>query len=222
LQKSSTSDASITKAAQVIWEFMLLRHPLQKGEVVIAMGSHDLRTATHAAKLVLDGWGETLLCSGGCGRLTRGIWQENEAERFAQAAVTMGVPRETILIEDQSSNTGENIAFSLDLLSSHSMQVSSLILVHKPYMERRVYATAKKIWPMMQFAVSSPPIPFEDYPTQAIPREDVIAIMVGDFQRLMVYPEKGYAIPQEIPPPVMEAYQRLVAAGFRSHLIKNG
>ena len=41
--------------------------------------------------------------------------------------------------------------------------------------------------------VSSPPIPFEAYPTKDIPLEQVIHIMVGDFQRILIYPEKGFA-----------------------------
>jgi hypothetical protein len=50
--------------------------------------------------------------------------------------------------------------------------------------------------------------------------EKVINIMVGDLQRIKIYPEKGFQIYQEIPAEVWKAYERLVALGFDKHLIK--
>jgi hypothetical protein len=46
--------------------------------------------------------------------------------------------------------------------------------------------------------------------------------MVGDFQRLLVYAERGWQTPQEIPDDVRAAYERLVAAGYTRHLINDG
>ena len=85
-------------------------------------------------------------------------------------------------------------------------------------MERRSYATFKKQWPDKDLIVTSPQISFEDYPTEEIPIEKVINIMVGDLQRIRIYPDKGFQIPQEIPDDVWAAYERLVARGFDKHL----
>jgi hypothetical protein len=87
-------------------------------------------------------------------------------------------------------------------------------------MERRTLATFRQRWPELQVAVTSPQIDFDDYPTGAITRDDVIHIMVGDFQRLILYAKKGWSEPQQIPPEVMEAYRRLVEAGYRGRLIE--
>ena len=38
--------------------------------------------------------------------------------------------------------------------------------------------------------------------------------MVGDLQRILLYAEKGWQVPQEVPAEVMEAYAGLVAAGY--------
>jgi hypothetical protein len=46
----------------------------------------------------------------------------------------------------------------------------------------------------------------------------VINLMVGDLQRIRIYPEKGFQIPQEIPDEVWAAYEKLVAWGFDKHL----
>jgi hypothetical protein len=44
--------------------------------------------------------------------------------------------------------------------------------------------------------------------------------MVGDLQRIKIYPEKGFQIAQEIPDDVWQAYEQLVAMGFDRHLAK--
>ncbi len=196
-----------------------MNQPLRKSDVVIAMGSHDLRVASYAAQLVLEGWAPLLICSGGFGRLTSGTWQESEAACFSAAAVEKGLSREKILQEDRSTNTGENLLFSKALCEKHDILTRTVLLIHKPYMERRVWAAALKIWPEPQAAVSSPPIPFEAYPTEDIPLNQVLHIMAGDFQRILVYPEKGFAVPQPVPDEVMDAFDLLVLNGYIQHLI---
>jgi uncharacterized SAM-binding protein YcdF (DUF218 family) len=86
-------------------------------------------------------------------------------------------------------------------------------------MERRSFATFKKHWPEKELVVTSPQISFEEYATQQISIDQFINVMVGDLQRIKVYPEKGYQIFQEIPEIVWEAYERLVSLGFDKHLI---
>ena len=43
--------------------------------------------------------------------------------------------------------------------------------------------------------------------------------MVGDLQRIRVYAERGFQIPQEIPDEVWAAYEELVHAGYDSRLV---
>jgi hypothetical protein len=44
-------------------------------------------------------------------------------------------------------------------------------------------------------------------------------MMVGDLQRIKLYPEKGFQVYQEIPDDVWEAYEELVAMGFDKQLV---
>lgn len=199
---------------------MKLDQPLENCDCIIAMGSHDLRVAEHAAQLMLEGWAPLLVCSGGLGRLTRKLWHEAEARKFARIARQMGVPFNHILIEDQSSNTGQNIQFTRDLLQSNGCKIRSALLVHKPYMERRSLATAQKVWPEINYRVSSPPSAFTDYPNKDISMEELIQVMVGDFQRILDYPRMGFQVPQDVPPEVMKAYKELVGLGFTRDLLK--
>lgn len=198
---------------------MRLDQPLRHCAAAIAMGSHDLRTASYAAHLVWQGWAPFLVCSGASGRLTEGVWIESEAQIFADEALRTGLPEDQVLLEDRSTNTGENLLFSLELLKEKGLPHAPLLLVHKPYMERRVLATAGKILPDVDIVVTSPPIAFEKYPLGTIPMNEVIAIMVGDFQRVIEYPQRGFALPQVVPDEALQAFQSLTAAGFTSHLL---
>jgi uncharacterized SAM-binding protein YcdF (DUF218 family) len=209
----------ILQLAKTIWEYHHLRHTLVPADCILTLGSHDTRVAERAASLYLEGWAPLMIFAGGLGRLTEGMWTEPEADLFARIAVEKGVPKEAILIENRSTNTGENIQLVQQLLRSKALDPQTFIVVQKPYMERRSYATFAKNWPQKCFVVTSPQIAFEDYPTPEIPLEQVINIMVGDLQRIKVYPEKGFQVYQEIPPSVWEAYERLVALGFNKQLI---
>ena len=199
---------------------MHMKQPLKPCDAAIAMGSHDLRVAAYAAQLIIEKWAPILICSGGSGRLTDSIWQESEASLFAKAAIAAGLPAEKILLEDKSTNTGENLVFSRLLCEKHNIPMSKILLIHKPYMERRVWAAAGKMWPDTQVTVTSPSISFLDYPTNEIPLEQVIHILTGDFQRVLIYPEKGYALTQPVPDNAMHAFDLLTRQGFTQHLIQ--
>ena len=214
-------DKKILNAAKTLWDYLKLGQSLNKCDCIIAMGSHDLRVAEYAAELVKKDWAPLLVCSGGLGRLTKEIWQESEAAKFARIAMSAGVKKKRILVENRSTNTGENILFSKSLLEENGVLIKSAILVHKPYMERRAYATARWYWPELTVVVSSPQIPFEDYATSEISMNEIIQIMVGDFQRILVYPEKGFQIAQEIPVETNVAFKFLVNHGYTQYLVEN-
>jgi uncharacterized SAM-binding protein YcdF (DUF218 family) len=197
-----------------------MNHSLEKSDCILVLGSHDLRVAERGADLYNEGWAAKLIFSGGLGNLTKGVWHESEADKFAAIAIKLGVPKEAILIENQSTNTGENILFTQRLLKSKNLELQSFIVVQKPYMERRSYATFKKHWPDKKLTVTSPQISFEAYPNQEISMEKVINIMVGDLQRIKHYPEMGFQIYQEIPAEIEEALRRLMELGYDKHLMK--
>jgi uncharacterized SAM-binding protein YcdF (DUF218 family) len=205
--------------ARKLWDYHHLYHEPAPADCILVLGSHDLRVADRGAELYLQGLAPILIFSGGLGNVTKGIWKDPEADKFARIALDKGVPAEAIFIENQSTNTGENILFTQRLLEDKGLHPRTFLLVQKPYMERRSYATFKKHWPDKELIVTSPQIAFEDYPTPEIPLERVIQIMVGDLQRIRIYPEKGFQIEQEIPEEVWEAYERLVEWGFTQHLV---
>lgn len=221
--EGALADPHIRTLVETIWNYHRLGHALAKSDVILVLCSHDTIVAERGAELFQQGWAPLLIFSGGLGAITRHFWSEPEANQFAALAVDRGVPRDRILIENRSTNTGENVWFTKQLLAERGLDPQTFIVVQKPYMERRSYATFKKVWPGKDVIVTSPQLSMDEYLAryshETLSPEDVVSIMVGDLQRIQVYPAKGFQIPQEIPPDVRRAYEQLIEAGFDRHLI---
>ncbi len=210
--------------AEPIWHYHHMGHALERTDAILVLCSYDTAVAERGAQLFLDGWAPLLIFSGGLGTITRRLWSEPEADQFARIAMGMGVPPGDILIENRSTNTGENVDFTRQLLADHGFDPASFLLVQKPYMERRSYATFMKRWPEKRAIVTSPQVSFDEYlarySNEALTHDDVIAIMVGDLQRIRDYPARGFQIAQDIPANVLDAFETLVGLGYDTHLAR--
>lgn len=209
--------------AQIVWDYMRLEQPLQKVDLILGLGSHDIRTASWCAKLYHDGLAPLIIFTGGVGRLTYGAFPSTEAEVYADHAISLGVPENAILKEPRSTNTGENILYTYELLEAKNIEPKSIILVTKPYMLRRAYAAFMKQWPSEpkpSVICSAIDISLKDYckDTESFERE--VNVMVSDLERIIKYPKLGYQIEQEVPNEVMTAYHELIRRGYTKELIK--
>ncbi|KAK7506499.1 hypothetical protein BaRGS_00001974 [Batillaria attramentaria] len=210
-------------AAQTIWNYMLMNHTLRRCDVIVALGSYDVRVARHAADMFLAGYGQWLVVTGKTGNLTAKLWTVPEADIFRAVAVGRGVPADRILAEAESTNSGQNMQNTHRLLSHLAIPVSSVLLVQKPYMERRAYATFLKQWPEVggsgsdvnvDVIVTSPDIDLVDYPNDDVGSlSDVISVMLGDMQRIFLYGEAGFQAKQFVPSDVKAAYEYLAKKG---------
>ena len=161
--------------------------------------------------------------SGGLGRNTKSRWSTSEAERYRDIALGLGVPEDVMLIEKRSTNTGENIVFSREILRAEGLAEKKLLCVHKPFMERRVWAAMKAYWPEADFTITSPQLSMEEYiertMAQGMTEKAVIDVIVGDVQRMEIYARKGYQIPQPLPDEVRAAFNAMVEMGYTGELI---
>ena len=204
-----------------LWNYHRLGHELRKSDAILVLCSHDRVVAERAAELWLARWAPLLIFSGGLGAITKTMWNEPEADQFAKIAMMKGVPEAAILIENRSTNTGENVLFTRRLLEERGIDPGSFIVVQKPYMERRAFATFRKVWPEKDVIATSPRLSLDEYLAQSpLGEDETIAIMVGDTQRIRIYPEKGFQIEQEMPAEVWRAFGALVAEGYDRYLIR--
>jgi uncharacterized SAM-binding protein YcdF (DUF218 family) len=214
-------DSTVIDLAQQLWNYLRLNLPVEKADCIVGLGSYDLRVAERCAELYIGGWAPLIIFSGHLGNWTKRMWDRSEAEIFAEHAAARGVPRDKIWLETQSTNIGENVKFTRDLLVAQGLDLKSLIMVSKPSTERRMYATCQRIWPDMKTFFTSPRLNFADQLQYGI-QDGLIHEMVGDIQRIKVYPTLGFQIPQDVPVGVWDAYERLVSMGFDKHLIGAG
>ena len=206
--------------AESLWNYNRLGMSLEPADVIIVLCSHDIQVADRGAQIFNEGWATFIVMSGGFGELTAKMFDRPEADLFADRAVSLGIPREKIWIENRSTNTGENVSFTRRLLTQSGQVIRKAIVVQKPYMERRAYATFKKVWPEPEIIVTSPQTLFYEYKSAGISREDLINIIVGDTQKIKLYPEKGFQIGQEIPDEVWRTCEELVKRGYSKRLVK--
>src|SRR3989344_2047812 len=205
-----TTNGSVDKLAKKLWDYGLMHHKLQKADAIIVFGSYNPIVANRAAEIFKEGWAPFIVFSGNRSDSTSN-WDKTEAQTMADIAVSLGVPKDKILIESEAKNSGENVRFSKALLVKHGIHPKKIIAIQKPYAERRAYATVRAQWPEVDVVVSSPQLSYEEY-IRMSPKDKngSIATIVEDVQQIKEYAAKEFQIPQEIPDDVWNAYEQLV------------
>ena len=208
---------------QILWDYLCLHQPPQKADCIVGFGNFNTDIARRAAELYHQGFAPKILFTGGLGRNTLGLLPEPEAVRFARVAMECGVPEADIILEDASTNTAENILFTRRKLEELGLPHGCILGVHQPFMERRILAAMGVYWPELDFRVTSPQVTIAQYlaraKEQGISEEASISVIVGDFQRMELYAQKGWQLPQVIPQETWEAFHKLVALGYDKQLV---
>ncbi len=216
------SDPVIRRALSVVWDYMRLVHAPTPSDAILVLGSFDLNAAVHAARLWRAGLAPVVIMSGGQahqGGLLDTGWQRSEAEVFAEVAIKEGVPRETILLEDRAQNTAENFTLGKIVAQRAGLDPRRILVVAKPYMTRRGFATGCKVWPEAHLGMQCETIGVVDYFSREADPERTLQALVGDLHRIIVYPRLGFQVEQDVPPPAREALRALVAAGYGQRLV---
>src|SRR5437762_1865780 len=96
-------DRRINELAELIWNYHLMHHQLEKADCIFALGCHDEGVANCAASLFNRGWANHLVISGGVvfdGKTSTIEKRVTEAEHFRAIAIENSVPAERIIIEN--------------------------------------------------------------------------------------------------------------------------
>lgn len=214
-----------TGDVEILWQYMQCHQPPADADCLLVLGCRDDRVAERASWLCQTYHYGIVMASGGVAphNEVATSWPEpTEAEHFAAVMKQAGC-KIPILLEKQAKNTGENASNSFLVLQKHNVPIPRTIqLVTKPYMERRAVATFEAQWPDKNstFRATSPGLSFADYINDEQTYDDVVSIMVGDMQRIIEYPKRGYQSEQPVPRYVYDAFCRLVAGGYDRRLLK--
>lgn len=215
----------IARAAQQLWDYMLLDSSIADADCLLVLGSRDDRVAAYAAELAQAYIYGALIVSGGLSPkndVRADLWKSRtEAEHFRDIMQQAGC-QQTILLENRAVNTGQNLKYSYEMMSKEKLKHETIVIVTKPYMERRVKATFDVQWPTddTKASIVSPSIPFSEYFNDIQPFDKTVSIMVGDMDRIIQYPRMGYQSEQPISRQVKHAFETLKAAGYTDYLLK--
>lgn len=225
-------EKEIDKLSRILWDYHHVNHDIISADLILIFTSLDLSVPKYAAELFLKGYSKSnLILIAGDNALShkdnsqnniqKTSWGMSEAQKFKEIVVSCGVPESKVITETRSTNSQMNVEYSEKIVKDKGLKADSIILIQKPTMERRAYATFKKFWtnPKVNLMVTSSPVSYDEYMKEFGDKEKMINIMVGDLQRIKLYPEKGFQIVQDIPSEVWEAYKKLVQLGYTKHLI---
>lgn len=188
-------------------------------DLIIGLGSYQPAVADCCGRLYREGIAPCILFTGGLGNWTRESFDRPEAEIFRDRAVAAGVPAAAILVEPEARHLGENASLARRLLETAGLGPRRIAVVTKRNTTRRARSTFRRVWPQMTGTFHGPDMHWSE---QAVPPRnagDVVDELVGDLQRILVYPALGHQLPETVPPDVLDSYVELIRAGFDRHLL---
>jgi hypothetical protein len=219
----------------------------QPVDVIVLCGSAVLAAVDVAASAFNAGVADRLLVSGGRGHSTpylehavrehpdyRDVPTAGRAESRVIADILRehhGVPDAACLIEDRSTNCGENADYSVDLLRHARTPLRSLVLIQDPTMQRRTHESFRRslrgaadvqLWSFAPFVPTvgrgHPGHVQDDEARPVWSLDRFTALVLGEIRRLHDDEDgygprgRGFIDHVDIPPDVTAAYRRLMAA----------
>jgi uncharacterized SAM-binding protein YcdF (DUF218 family) len=195
--------------AQTVYDFLSLSDEpeLRPADLIIGFGHFDLRIAQQCAALWQRKLSPRILFTGGVGAGSADLGQP-EAEAFAAVLheALPSVTREQLIVESRSTNTGDNVRFSMELIARADWDLQSAILVATPFRQRRVNLTWSRVTGGIPHQSAPPPSSLSaDIAVFAQKNEDLIAQLPGEIERLRTYPQRGWIDATAIPDAVISA-----------------
>ena len=133
---------------------------IKKVDILVLLGNSIPHTIKCAAEAYKNNLCDRILINGGIGHSTeilRNQIRENEKLKFIQVenraeadiffdimTKVYNIPENNIIVENQSTNCGDNALKAIDLLNKLNIQYSSLLLIQDPTMQLRTYASFLK------------------------------------------------------------------------------
>lgn len=199
---------------------------------IMALGNHDsYNMARQAARLYQLGHAKKIIVTGGVEREfhfgdSKQKITKSEAQFMAAVCQRYGVPANDIIIENTSTNTGENFGHTAALLDKKGLCADFFIVVTIPYVTRRAKATGLKNWPNANLFLVGTERKLSDYlKFPFADRTRIINQMVGTFERILAYPEQGFQVAMPVTYKAYHAYVALKKLGYhgdfgqKSHIL---
>jgi hypothetical protein len=195
-----------------------------RADLVIGFGHFDPAIPERCAQLYQQLNARAILFTGGIGAGTADLNQA-EADYFHNTchAAHPDIPAKNIFVENRSTNTSENILFSIALLKTQSPDwhfesgIQRAALVATPYRQRRVYLTFKKLLPHIELFNLPPERTLEaNRKLFANKGEHLDDLLVPELDRILTYPDKGWIVREPVPADILKTRERQAQARSRN------
>lgn len=214
----------IYEPLKIIFDYMSLNQKVKKCDVMIGCGCSSLDIPIVCSDLYKKGFSNKIIFAGGYGKVTKNKFQKQEAIIYKEIAMTEGVKENDIYLDDKSSNTVENFLFSKEIIDSNHWDIQSILIVHNKANERRTFNTAREVWKDKEIIITSKDVSFDEYFERLKSKKEeerniLISVLVGNIQRMVIYPQFGLQIEEEVPEKVIDSYQKLKSLGFDYYIL---
>jgi hypothetical protein len=205
--------------ARTIFDYLAVRDAdPAAADAVVGFGHFDMKIPRRCLELYRQGRAPLIVLTGGVGAGTADLARP-EARAFLEVIDAQGgVPDGDLLIEDASTNTGENVEATTRLLAQAGRPlgtdggVRSALIVANACRQRRVLLTCRRHHPAVRWINAPPETSFEDERAlYAEKGQDLVMHLTGEIRRLVEYPRRGYCLSADIPAAVLEARESLEA-----------
>lgn len=192
------TDRSYSGEITELFQFLAIADEPRDADFIIGFGVYDMRVPEHCARLYHRGYAPKIVFTGGHGTGS-GPLQEPEAFVFRDRALSLGVEPSDILVESLSTNTLENVLFSLKIFAAQGLGCKSAIIVAQPHRQRRVWLTCRRWMQDTTLINHHPPAEPENEPELFGGEYRFYHSMLGEIRRIIEYGEKGDIEREELP-----------------------
>jgi uncharacterized SAM-binding protein YcdF (DUF218 family) len=113
---------------------------IKPADVIVILAGEETERVEYGVKLFKEGWARKnrMILAGG-----PLVWKYTSASLMKEHAISLGVPKKAILLQDKSRTTEEDAIFTKDILNKYGYK--SCILVTSPYHSRRATKIFRKV-----------------------------------------------------------------------------
>ena len=211
------------KILEEIWNYMKLDMKIEKSDLILGCGCANLNIPIKCAELLKNNYADNILFSGGLGKITVDSFDKTEAEKYREIAIEQGIDKNKIFIENKSTNTGDNFRFSLKVIEKYNIKSDKIIIVHNNLSQRRTLSAAKAIMKNKKLVITSPNRTFSQF-IERLNNEteeqekNIISVIVGDIQRIIIFPQLGWQLENDVPEQIVEDYYKLKNMGYTKYI----
>lgn len=209
---------NILESAKTIFDFLYIRQQPEKADAVLGFGHFDLKIPRRCAELYLRNFVTRILFTGGVGAGSADF-EFPEALEFKNLVLKEfpAIPENHIIVEPESTNTGENLRFMQKVLQKTDPEftfgtgIKKVLKVSNAYRQRRAYLTCQKEFPDVEFINTPAETNFwKELELYKSKDQDLLRHLSGEMERMLIYPAFNYIVADKIPEEVLQAYKMVM------------